>query len=312
MDERLKGKNAVVTGGAGGIGSHVCLALAAAGANVVVSDVGAARDGSGCSTAPVDLVVDEIKRRGGAAIANYESISDFAAAERLIGACVDSFGSIDILVNLHGNLRDRMIWNMSADEWNAVISVHLTGTFNTCRHACLKMREQKYGRIVNVTSAAWLGTLGHANYGAAKGGVVSLTKAIALEMGKYGVTANCFAPIAATRMTLTDEVKASMQRRVEQGLITQQQAEQQLKSMPKPEQVAPLVVFLASDGAVNFSGRVFLVEGGKVGLYSEPTPEKVAVKTEEEGVWTVEALEQFFAETVPAGHMNVAPREPGS
>ena len=135
MSDRLKGRSAVVTGGAGGIGWHVCLALAAEGANVVVNDVGAARDGSGNSSTPVDKVVTEIKKCGGNAVCNYESVADFAGAERLIKACVDTLGRIDILVNLHGNLRDRMIWNMTEDEWDSVINVHLKGTFNTCRHA---------------------------------------------------------------------------------------------------------------------------------------------------------------------------------
>jgi NAD(P)-dependent dehydrogenase (short-subunit alcohol dehydrogenase family) len=307
MGNILKGKNAVVTGGAGGIGSHVCLALAAAGANVIVNDIGAARDGSGASTSPVDNVVAEIKKRGGNTIANYESVADFAAAERLIKACVDNFGRIDILVNLHGNLRDRMIWNMTEDEWDSIINIHLKGTFNTCRHACVRMREQRYGRIINVTSDAWRRSTGHVNYAAAKGGVVSLTASIAMEMGKYGVTANCFAPIAATRMILTEEVKAGMRKRVEQGLMTQEQLDEMIKNMPGPEHVPPLIVYLASDKAANINGRVFHIERGRVAIYSEPIEEKVIYKTEAGDMWTVEELEQAIPNTLLVAYVNPAP-----
>jgi len=159
LSDHLKGKNAVVTGAAGGIGREVCIALAREGANIVANDIGASRDGSGAEMGPVDKVVAEVKELGCDAIANYDSVVDFNAAEQLIKACVDKFGKIDILVNCHGNLRDRMIWNMSEDEWDSVIAVHLKGTFNTCRHACVLMREQKAGRIINVTSDAWRGTM---------------------------------------------------------------------------------------------------------------------------------------------------------
>jgi len=277
MANRLKGKNAVVTGGAGGIGSQICLALAAEGANIVVNDVGATRDGSGTAKAPVDEVVNEIKTKGGTAIASHDSVVDFVAAERLIQTCVDTFGRIDILVNAHGNLRDKMIWNMSEDEWDSVINVHLKGTFNTCRHACVRMREQKYGRIINVTSDAWRGTVGHVNYGAAKGGVVSLTRSIALEMGRYGVTANCFAPIAATRMTFDDEVKAGMKKRLEGGLITKEQYER-FMSMPGPEHTPSIVVYLVTEEAANINGQIFHIEKSRVGIYSEPAEVKMATK----------------------------------
>jgi NAD(P)-dependent dehydrogenase (short-subunit alcohol dehydrogenase family) len=312
MSNRLKGKNAVVTGGTGGIGAPVCMALAAEGANVVVNDVGAARDGSGTNTALVDNVVAEIKKRRGTAIANYEPVADFAAAERLIKACLDSFGRIDILVNLHGNLRDRMIWNMTEDEWDSVINVHLKGTFNTCRHACVRMREQRYGRIINVTSDAWRRSTGHVNYAAAKGGVVSLTRSIAMEVGKYGVTANCFAPIAATRMTLTEEVKAGMRKRVEQGIMTQEQFDEMMGNMPGPEHIPPIVVYLASDKAANINGRVFHIERGRVAIYSEPIEEKAIYKTEAGGMWTVDELEQAIPNTLLVGYINEAPPQEAS
>jgi len=307
MGERLKGKNAVVTGGAGGVGKQICLALAAEGANVVVNDIGATRDGSGAATGPADAVADEIKKSGGTAIANYDSVVDFTAAEKLIKTCVDKFGRIDILVNTHGNLRDRMIWNMSEEEWDVVMNVHLKGTFNTCRHACVLMREQKYGRIINVTSDAWRGTVGHANYGAVKGGVVSLTRAIAREMGRYGVTANCFAPIAATRMTLTEEVMANMKRRYEAGTITKQYYESFI-NMPGPEYIPPIVIYLATGEASNINGQVFHVEKGRIGIYSEPTEVRAIYNSGE--IWDVEQLIDLVPNTLLVGYTNPAPPEP--
>ena len=307
MGERLQSKNAVVTGGAGGIGTHICLALAAEGANVVVNDVGAARDGTDSSTEPVENVVNKVKKSGGIAVANYDSVVDFAGAERLIQSCVDTFGRIDILVNAHGNLRDKMIWNMSEDDWDSVIDVHLKGTFNTCRHACVRMRGQRYGRIISVTSDAWRGTVGHVNYGAAKGGVVSLTRSIAMEMGRYGVTANCFAPIAATRMTFDDEVKTGMKKRLESGLITKEQYER-FMSMPGPEHIPPIVVYLATEEAGNINGQVFHIEKGRVGIYSEPTEVRMTFNGGE--IWDVGDLITLVPISLLIGYANPAPPEP--
>ncbi len=307
MGEKLKGKNAVVTGAAGGIGREICLALAAEGANILANDIGAARDGSGAEEGPVDKVVEEIKERGVKAIANYDSVVDFAGAERLIKACVDEFGRIDILVNCHGNLRDRMIWNMTEDEWDSVMYVHLKGTFNTCRHACVLMREQRSGRIINVTSDAWRGTMGHVNYGAVKGGIVSLTRSIAREMGRYGVTANCFAPVAATRMTLNDEVIQGTWKRVEAGVMTKEQAEQVL-NMPGPEFIPPIIVYLATDEAANINGQVFHAEKGRIAIYSEPVEVQAIYKAE--GNFTMEELIDAVPKTLLQGYINPAPPQP--
>jgi len=307
LGENLKGKNAVVTGAAGGIGREVCLALAKEGANIVANDIGAARDGSGAEAGPVDEVVDEVKKLGRDAIANYDSVVDFNAAQQIIQSCVDKFGRIDILVNCHGNLRDRMIWNMTEDEWDSVMFVHLKGTFNTCRHACVLMREQRYGRIINVTSDAWRGTMGHVNYGAVKGGVVSLTRSIAREMGRYGVTANCFAPIAATRMTLNDEVIQGTWKRVEAGVMTKEQAEKML-NMPGPEFIPPIIVYLATNEAANINGQVFHAEKGRIGIYSEPVEVRAIYK--EEGNFTTEELIDEVPQTLLQGYINPAPPQP--
>ena len=306
MTDRLKGKNAIVTGGAGGVGREICFALAAEGANIVVNDVGATRDGSGGEASPADKVAAEIKEKGGKAISNHNSVVDFANAEKLIKSCVDTFGKLDILVNSHGNLKDRMIWNMSEEEWDSVMFVHLKGTFNTCRHASVLMREQKSGRIINVTSDAWRGTVGHVNYGAVKGGVVSLTRSIAREMGRYGITANCFAPIAATRMTMNEDVKAGTMKRVEAGVMTKEQAEQFL-SMPGPEHIPPIIVYLATDEAADVNGQVFHAEGGRVGIYSEPVEVRAIYKPD--GIFTVEELIKLAPHTLLQGYKNPAPSQ---
>ena len=306
MGERLKGKNAVVTGGAGGLGKPICLGLAAEGARVVVCDVGATTDGTGTTTGPSDAVVEEIKKAGGEAIPSYESVIDFNAAERLIQTCIDIYGRIDIMVNAHGNLRDRMIWNMTEDEWESVMNVHMKGTFNTCRHACKVMREQRYGKIINVTSDAWRGATGHVNYGAVKGGVVSLTRCIAREMGRYAVTANCFAPIAATRMTLTEEVKAGMKKRLDSGLITQDYYDK-FVDMPGPEHVPPLIVYLATDEAKDINGQTFHIERGRVGIYSEPVEVKQLFNDGE--IWSVDELADLVPRTLLLGYTNPAPEE---
>lgn len=245
MTKHLEGKNAVVTGAGRGIGRAVSLELAKQGAKVVVCDLGGSKSGEGADAGPAQKVVDEIKKAGGTAIANGENVTDFAVAERIIKTCVDNFGKIDILVNCAGILRDRMTFNMTEQEWDAVLAVHLKGMFNMCRHASRLMREQKWGRIVSTTSDAWRGAPGQGNYAAAKGGIVSLTYTLAGELGKYNCTVNAIAPIAATRMTMDDEVKARFTRAYESGMMNKEQYEE-VMNMPGPEYVAPIVAYPAA------------------------------------------------------------------
>lgn len=305
---KLKDKAAVVTGAGRGIGREIALFLAAEGAKVVVVDPGVNRDGSGADLSAADQVVAEIKEKGGTAVANYGSVADFKVAAEIIEACVANFGRIDILANCAGILRERMVWNMSEEEWDAVITVHLKGTFNMCRHACSKMREQRYGRIVNFTSDAWRGTVGQCNYGAAKGGIVSLTYSLAREMGRYGVTVNAVAPLAATRMTLTEEVKAGWKKRLEAGIITKEYYDS-LMAMPGPEYIPPMVAYLASDAAANINGQVFHIERGRVGIYSEPVEVKAIYKNVEEGMFRLGELEEWVPKTLLTGYTNPAPPE---
>src|SRR5881396_3245268 len=203
MAKRLEGRAAVVTGAGRGIGRAIAELLAAEGAAVVVNDLGAEVDGRGASRRVADEVVEAIRARGGRAVANADSVADFAAAERIVETAVREFGAIDILVNNAGILRDRMIFNMSEEEWDAVIGVHLKGTFNCTRHATRLMREQRRGRIVSISSTSGVyGNSGQANYGAAKDGVA------ARDVGRYGITVNAVCPGAMTRMSQTVPDKA--------------------------------------------------------------------------------------------------------
>jgi NAD(P)-dependent dehydrogenase (short-subunit alcohol dehydrogenase family) len=310
MGNRLQGRNAVVTGGGRGIGREIALALGAEGAKVVVNGV-TTKPEEGHQLPPAEDTATEIKKAGGTAIASFENAGDFAAAERLIKACVDAFGSIDILVNSQGVLRDRMLHNMSEQEWDEVINVHLKGTFNTCRHALPYMRKQSWGRIILPSSAAWLGASpGQANYSAAKGAINSLTRVIALENGRMGITCNCLVPMAATRMTLNEAVKANFRRQYEEGKITKQVLEDRL-NMPGPEFIAPIVVYLCTDAAANINGLSWRAAGGTVGIYSEPALVKTIHKDHRKGEkWTIEELEELVPKFLLLNYVNPAPPAP--
>ena len=211
----LKGKAAVVTGAARGIGREIAMLMASLGARVVVNDYGGSEMGGGEAAAPADEVVSEIKKAGGEAVASYDSVASMAGGQSIIKACVSAFGRVDIVVNNAGILRDRMIFNMSEEEWDAVINTHLKGTFAVTRAAAPIMREQKWGRIINMTSTSGLiGNVGQANYAAAKLGILGLTKVTALDMARYNVTANCISPFAWTRMigTIPTETEAQKAR----------------------------------------------------------------------------------------------------
>ena len=258
----LKDKVAVVTGAGGGIGRGTALLLAKEGAKVVVNDIGGSAAGEGRDTTPADKVVAEITAAGGTAVSNYDSVASMAGGEKIIGTALEKFGRIDIVVNNAGILRDRMIFNMSEEEWDAVINVHLKGTFACTRAAAPHMRQQKSGRIINITSTSGLiGNYGQANYAAAKMGIVGFTKAVALDLGRYGATANCIAPFAWTRMIGTIPTETEAQKvRVEK-----------LKRMA-PALIAPLVAFLASDAAQEITGQIFGVRGKEIILFSQPRP----------------------------------------
>jgi NAD(P)-dependent dehydrogenase (short-subunit alcohol dehydrogenase family) len=253
MGDIVTGKVAVVTGAGGGIGKGIALALAAAGARVVVNDIGAAQAQS---------VVDEIKAAGGQAVANTDSVASRASAEQIVQTAVDVYGKIDIVVNNAGNLRDRLFHKMSEEEWSQVLDVHLNGSFNVSRAAAPYFRQQESGAYVHMTSTSGLiGNFGQANYSAAKMGIVGLSKSIALDMSRFNVRSNCIAPFAWTAMTSsipaeTPEEKARVLK---------------LQKM-EAGKIAPLVVYLGSDAASEVTGQIFAVRANEIMLFSQPRP----------------------------------------
>jgi len=300
----LKGRAAVVTGAGRGIGREVALLLAKEGAKVIVNDPGVGRGGEKTEERPADEVVAEIEKAGGHAMPNYDSVSDYLKAGLMIKQCVDEFGSIDILVNVAGNLRERMIWNMSEDDFDAVVSVHLKGHWNMCHHAIKYMRQAGFGRIVNFSSDAFKGSVGQANYSAVKAGIIGLTRSIAKEASRYGITANAMCPSADTRMTLTEAVKANRKRRFEQGLMTKEQYD--LTLVPRgPEFVAPVVAYLCTDQADYINGQVFHAERGRINTYYFGEDYRFLYKGDD-GMFTVDEL----IETVPGMMSGIVPVAP--
>ena len=249
MDGRLKDKVAVITGSGQGIGLAIAIAMAKEGAKVVTNNRRAGTEGGDAETA-----ARQIRDMGGQAVAFFGSVSDFEVANNLVQTAVDEFGRLDILVNNAGADRPHMVWNMTEDEWDVCVDSFLKGSFNCTRFACAVMREQKWGRIINTTSTAWLGTVGHCNYGAAKAGLVGLTRAIAREMGRYGVTCNAYAPTAATRFTISEDIVAGFKKRYEAGLMTKERYEE-LTNPPSPETLTPFLVYLCTDEAAGINGR---------------------------------------------------------
>jgi NAD(P)-dependent dehydrogenase (short-subunit alcohol dehydrogenase family) len=254
-----EGRVAVVTGAGRGIGRGHALALARHGAKVVVNDLGAEVGGEGASLSPAQEVVEEIVAAGGEAVVDGHDVSDWAGAEALVATAVDAFGRLDVLVNNAGILRDRVLVNMSEAEWDAVVRVHLKGTFATCHFAAnhwrdrVKAGEEVDGRIINTTSASGLyGAVGQANYGAAKAGIASLTIIAAQELERYGVAVNAISPGGRTRMT--------------EPLGYGVGIPEDKFDFADPENVAPMVVWLAGDEAHGITGQVFQASGGTVGV----------------------------------------------
>jgi len=297
MGDRLKDKVAIVTGAGRGIGRGEALALASEGAKLVINDLGGATDGSGSGNTPAEDVVAEIKKMGGEAVPNYDSVATAEGGENIVKTAIDAFGKLDILVNNAGILRDTMVFNMTEDQWDVIMKVHLYGHFHTIKPASVLFRQQRSGRIINTSSAAGLGiTFGQANYGAAKEGIVGLTRKVAQDLGKYGVTCNAIRPNAGTRLTLSDDMKKS---RTEEAIARFE--------ANKPEDIAPLVVWLASDDAANVNGRTFFVQTGIVALYSEPVHEKSILKA---GGWTIDELFLNMPTSLAAGLVNPYPPAP--
>lgn len=288
----LDGKVAIVTGAGRGIGREHALALARAGAKVVVNDLGGSAAGEGSDTTPAQQVADEIKGLGGDATPNYDNVADFQGAENLVKQAIGDFERLDILVNNAGILRDRMLVNMSEDEWDAVIAVHLKGHFAPTRHAAAYWREQSKagnqvnGRVINTSSPSGVfGNVGQANYGAAKGGIATFTIITAQELGRYGVTVNCLAPNARTRMT--------------ENIFGDQPEPAEGDFDPlDPANISPVVVALASDEAQGITGQCFFVYGGVINVLK---PWDVGTFIRQDGPWEADELLAKLQEAYPSG-----------
>jgi NAD(P)-dependent dehydrogenase (short-subunit alcohol dehydrogenase family) len=272
----LSGKVALVTGAGGGLGRCHALALAKEGAKVVVNDLGGARDGSGTGAhSPADVVVEEIRKAGGQAVANYDSVASVAGGERIVKAALDAFGQLDICVNNAGILRDKSLVNTTEDLWDIVVSVHLKGTYCVSRPAFAHMKERGQGGvIINTSSTSGLnGNFGQSNYGAAKAGIWGFTRCLALEGQRYGIRAFVLAPVAHTR--LTDDLPGFQDEKMKERLA--------------PGLVSPLVVFLASELAKDWTDKTFFVGGGRIAEMKMVTAKGVT-KTAAGGLWSPEEI----------------------
>ena len=280
----LKDKVVIVTGAGGGIGRDFALAMAANGAKVVVNDIGASVSGEGKDAGPAQKVVGEIRAKGGTAVASTDSVSEWESANRIVKCAIDAYQRIDVVVNNAGILRDRFFFNMSVEEWKAVIDVHLNGTFYVSRAAAPYFKSQNSGRYINMTSTSGLiGNFGQANYAAAKLGIAALSKSMALDMAKYKVTSNCIAPFAWSRMIGTIPAETPDQKaRLEK-----------LKRM-ETAKIAPMAVYLASDAAQAVTGQIFAVRANEIFLMSQNRPLRSVHRAEG---WTPQTIAE---QAIPA------------
>ena len=306
MGDRLAGKVAVVTGAGRGVGRGVALLLAEEGASVVVNDLGCDVDGSGSSHDPADEVVGEIEARGGKAVASYDNVATMEGGENAIRAAVDHFGQLDVLVNSVGCLRDRMIYQMTPEEWDLVLTNNVKAAFVPTKFAAILFRQQRSGRVVNMVSDAGLGDIGRSNYAAASEGAVGLTRTVARDLGRYGVTCNGISPMVETRLFpgTVDEY------RVAQGPEPTPNQRAGIGPSPAisewegpggpddPENVAPLAVYLATYASPNINGFIFGIRRGSIFLYSNPEVERAIHKW---GTFTMDEMDLLVPKMIGTG-----------
>ncbi|MES2631637.1 MAG: SDR family NAD(P)-dependent oxidoreductase [Pseudomonadota bacterium] len=289
----LQDKVVVVTGAGGGIGRDIALAMAAEGASVVVNDIGASLSGVGLDQGPAQRVVSEIEALGGKAIANTDSVATWATAQQIVASAVDTYGRIDCVVNNAGILRDRFFFNMSIEEWQTVIDVHLQGSFFMARAAAPHFKSENRGALVNMTStSALVGNFGQANYMAAKLGIVGLSRSVALDMAKFNVRSNCIAPFAWSRMISS----------IPTDTPDQVERVNRLKTM-ETAKIAPLAVYLASDQAKDVTAQIFGVRANEIFLFSQPRPIRSVHNSEG---WTPEKIAN---QAMPAMRAQFTPLE---
>ncbi|PZC43287.1 MAG: NAD(P)-dependent dehydrogenase, short-chain alcohol dehydrogenase family [Chloroflexi bacterium] len=297
---RLDDRVCVITGAGRGIGSSLARTLAAQGGKIVVNDLGGAIDGSGSDQTPAQQVVDEITAAGGQAVANYADVSDYAQAEGLVQQALDTYGGLDVLINVAGILRDRMLFNMNEKEWDDVIRVHMKGTFNTSKFASIHWRSERKGhyRLINFTSVSGLyGNPGQPNYSAAKMGIVGFTLSSANALARYGATANAISPGAQTRMI--DDIPPERRRA---GLAAAQDDKR------SPDNIAPPVVYLASEDSDWLSGRVIGARGYEIELVRNPVTEATLYSDKMWGIdEACEEMERVFKPMVE-GRTSMMPR----
>lgn len=302
----LKGKSAIVTGGGRGIGKAIALKLAEEGANVIVNDIGCEVDGTGFSKDPADSTVEEINSNKGIAKSDYNNMSTMTDAENCIKNCIDSFGKLDILINSAGIINDRLILQMDESDFNNIVDNNLKSVFAPSKFAAILFRQQRSGRIVNITSDAGLGDIGKSNYAAASEGIVGLTRTTATDLGKYGITANAISPVAKTRMN-----SGTVSTYISSELMTNNSDDKSGIGVSDPslewnpsledgtENVASLAVCLSTDYLPNVNGYIFGVNGGSIYVYSNPTPDKKIYKA---GVFSMEEMDQLVPKTFGLGY----------
>ena len=310
MGNRLDGRVVIVTGAGRGIGAEVAKWMAADGASVVVNDLGGSLDGTGSASAPAEVTAQAIRDAGGTAVANFDSVAEYETAGRVVQTAIDNYGRVDAVCHVAGILRDRMVFNMTEAEWDAVLQVHLYGAFNMVRHCVPHMIDQQYGRIVLFSSGSGLGASGQTNYAAAKEGMVGFARSLAKDLAPHGITVNAVYPGGATRMTESIPESTTQLRQQQRTQAAPQQTQSQgppIQGPPEardPANNAPKAVYLCTEAAGNITGQVVGVSGWQATLYS---PRHVIRSIHKNGRWTLDELDDLIPIAIGEGLVNPVP-----